>query len=122
MDIKSIKSILSQGENEKIEFKQSFDREAIETITAFSNSRGGVLLVGIKDDNVIVGVKIGQESVQNYINQVKNSTEPSLVIDMEQVAIEGKTILFIKADEFPISPSSPFPSKIHHKTPNISTF
>ena len=99
-------SILSSGESSNTEFKQSFDKEAIETIVAFANTKGGHLFIGIKDDGTPCGVTISNESIQNYINQIKNSTEPSLIVDIEAFTLEGKTILAIKIDEFPIKPVS----------------
>ena len=104
--IETIKSIISSGESLTTEFKQSFDKEAIETISAFANTKGGYLFIGIKDDSTISGVSIGNESIQNYINQVKNSTEPSLIVDIETFTLENKTVLAIRVDEFPIKPVS----------------
>ena len=37
--------LLGTGENEQIEFKVSFDKEAIKTLSAFANTVGGCLLI-----------------------------------------------------------------------------
>lgn len=99
-------SILHAGENTTIEFKQSFDKEAIETVVAFANTRGGVVLIGVADDGKILGTTITKESIQNYINQIKVGTQPSLIVDIAVMNIEQKTILIITVDEFPIKPVS----------------
>lgn len=99
MNSESLISTISDGECFTTEFKLSFDKEAIETVSAFSNSKGGYLLIGIKDNRAVCGVKIGNESIQNTINQMKNSTEPSLIVDIEVIEIENKTISAIKVDE-----------------------
>lgn len=44
MDTKT-KKMLSAGESETVEFKLSFDREAIETLVAFANTSGGKVLL-----------------------------------------------------------------------------
>lgn len=104
--VETIKSIIKDGESSTAEFKKSFDKEAIETIVAFANTKGGYLFIGIKDDGVPFGVSVGNESLQNYINQIKNSTEPALIVDIEPIKLEEKIILVIKVDEFPIKPVS----------------
>ena len=99
-----IKSIIKNGENAKIEFKSSFKNDTIETVTAFANSKGGEILIGIDDDKNSVGVDIGKESIQNYINQIKQNTKPSIIVDIIQIEVKNKNILYIKVDEFPIKP------------------
>ena len=39
-------TLLQQGESETIEFKESLDNEALESIAAFANAGGGTLLSG----------------------------------------------------------------------------
>ena len=69
MNVDNCLSIISSGESLTVEFKQSFDKEAIETITAFSNTKGGHLLIGVKDSGIVCGVDIGNETIKNTINQ-----------------------------------------------------
>jgi len=61
----NLKSLIKKGESENIEFKKSLAerKEILETISAFSNSKGGNIFVGIeenKDGSVkeVVGIKI----------------------------------------------------------------
>ena len=72
--VTDIKNLLLEGESEMIEFKSSFDREAIETLAAFANTSGGNLLVGVQDNGDVRGVTIGKETTQNWINQIKMAT------------------------------------------------
>ena len=44
---KDIKQIIAEGESQQTEFKSSFNVEAMESITAFANTEGGCVLVGI---------------------------------------------------------------------------
>ena len=109
--------LMQSGESDILEFKQSLDKTVIESIVAFSNTKGGILLIGIKNDSTLLGVQIGLESIQNYINQIKNSTEPSLIIDIDKVIVDKKEVLFIKVDEFPIKPVS-FKGKYYKRVTN----
>jgi len=57
------------SENEHIEFKSGFNDEVIETITAFANTKGGKVLIGVTNKGIPVkNFTIGQESLQNWIN------------------------------------------------------
>nr|CBH38390.1 hypothetical protein BSM_18670 [uncultured archaeon] len=41
-----LRNFVDQDESEMLEFKESFDHEAIETAGAFANTRGGIILIG----------------------------------------------------------------------------
>ena len=47
--MKKILEIIKNGENEQIEFKESFNKEVIETIVAFANTKGGIVLIGVSN-------------------------------------------------------------------------
>ncbi len=46
MNEKIILDLVEKGESETLEFKRNFDKDAIEAITAFANTKGGIILVG----------------------------------------------------------------------------
>ena len=93
-------------ESDTVEFKTSFNKEVIETIVAFSNSRGGKIFLGINDKKEIAGVDISNESIQNWINEIKQNTQPAIFPDFKIIEIDNKTIVEIKVSEFPIKPVS----------------
>ncbi|MGB9498867.1 MAG: helix-turn-helix domain-containing protein [Dissulfuribacterales bacterium] len=67
-------SLIKNGESDQFEFKASFGREVVETLSAFANTTGGTVLIGVGDEGKITGVQAGHESVQQWVNQTKNST------------------------------------------------
>lgn len=101
---KAILDLIAKGESESLEFKRSFDKDTIEAITAFANTRGGIILVGVEDDGNIVGTTVNKETIQNWLNNVKQATVPSVIPDMETVEIGKKKVVFIKVVEYPIKP------------------
>ena len=41
-------------ENKHIEYKSNFNEEAMETLSAFANTKGGRVLVGVKNDGTVI--------------------------------------------------------------------
>ena len=106
MDLQELKSTINNGESEKVEFKASFNDTVIETLVAFSNFKGGVVLIGIDDNATIKGIQTGKETLANWINEIKNKTTPYIVADAALLIIEEKTIAAISVIEYPIKPVS----------------
>jgi len=104
MDSRKLQKLINGGESETTEFKTSFQKEVIETIVAFANTRGGYIFIGLKDDGAITGVTASNETIKDYINQIKNATEPSLIVDIIPEEISKKQILIVQVDEFPVKP------------------
>lgn len=77
-------------EDQHIEFKSSFTDAVIESLTAFANSRGGRVFVGVDDNGKPVkGFTLGNESLQKWVNEIKNKTQPSIIPDAEAIDFEG---------------------------------
>jgi ATP-dependent DNA helicase RecG len=104
MNEEKILNLVEKGESETLELKRNFNKDAIETIAAFANTKGGTLLVGVEDNGNITGTTINNETLQNWINQVKISTTPSVIPDIETVSIGNKNVVLIKVMEYPIKP------------------
>ncbi|SMD00348.1 AlbA family DNA-binding domain-containing protein [Pedobacter nyackensis] len=64
------------------EFKSTFNDAVIETLVAFANTKGGKVLIGIDNTGIPVnGFTIGSETLQKWINEIKNKTQPSIIPD-----------------------------------------
>ena len=68
------------------EFKQSFNEDTIVTLAAFANAKGGTVYVGLKDDATPCGVSLAQETIQHWINKIKQKTEPTVIPDVETIS------------------------------------
>jgi ATP-dependent DNA helicase RecG len=97
-------AILKRGETETVEFKKAFDRETIETLSAFANTHGGFVFIGVSDTGEVVGAEVGRETIQNWINQVKLSTANALLPDVELVRVKKKDVAVLSITEYPIKP------------------
>lgn len=96
--------MIPEKENSIIEFKKAFNEAVIETIVAFSNSKGGTLFIGVTDHREIVGVTIGKESLVHWVNEIKSKTVPQIIPDIETIRHNGKTIVKVIINEYPIKP------------------
>ncbi|HQL69802.1 MAG TPA: putative DNA binding domain-containing protein, partial [Bacteroidales bacterium] len=104
ISLTEIERIIQNGENENIEFKSSFNTELIETIVAFANTSGGKVIVGINPKAEIIGTTINAESVQQWVNEIKNKTSPVLIPDVETISLNNKTIVIFSIQEYPVKP------------------
>ena len=106
METADLKQRITQGENTTTEFKENFDQEVIETAAAFANTDGGIILIGVSDSGEIRGITIGKETLRNWSNRIAQATEPRVVIEIESVAVEEKSVVLIHITESSIKPIS----------------
>ncbi len=96
-----INEILASGESDKVEFKESLAeiKEILKTIVAFANTKGGVILIGVKDDGTVKGIKVGRRSINKLLNEIKNKIKPLILPKIEIIKIEGKDVILIEVSE-----------------------
>jgi len=93
-----------EGENQWLEFKESFGKEIIETVVAFSNASGGTILIGVDKNGRIKGVTISEETLKEWINAIKQATQPQIFPEITFFEKEGKTLVAVRVQEYPIKP------------------
>lgn len=95
-----LQETLLLGEGPTVEFKRCGNQpesDTFETICSFSNRNGGSVFLGVTDSGVVVGVP--QASLlsikRNIVNVTNNENvfSPTVVVEFEEIEIEGKTIL-----------------------------
>lgn len=94
------------SESQQIEYKKSFGKEAITALTAFANTDGGTVIVGIDDSGVPCGTTIGSETLQRYLNEIKLATYPQLLPKIWVEERDGKSIIIFEVSEYPVKPVS----------------
>lgn len=62
-DISGLEKLIHQGEGVRLDFKQTISdqRKIARTISAFANNKGGILLVGVKDNGELMGCDAEEE-------------------------------------------------------------
>ena len=101
--MRRIEELIEKGESETLEFKKSLSewKEIVETVSAFSNTKGGFIIVGLDDNKSLVGITIGKGTIENLTNKILNNTEPKIYPEIEVVSKEGKKLLLIKVEKYP---------------------
>ena len=93
--------LIKKGENQKVEFKESLKllNEIGETLSAFSNTCSGIILIGISDSGKIIGVSIGKNTIEEIVNYIKRSTDPQIYPSIKVEKLEGKEIILVEVLE-----------------------
>ncbi len=105
-----LQTLIAQGEHQKLDFKFeiSDSRKIARSLVAFANTDGGKLLVGVKDNGVIAGVRSDEE-----FHMVEAAAQlycrPEVRFTSKEWNINGKVVLEINV---PKSPES------QHKAPD----
>lgn len=93
---KYINTLISQGEHQTLDFKFeiSDSRKIARTLVAFANTDGGKLLVGVKDNGAIAGVR-SDEELYMVEAALEMYCRPRVEVSSRTWTIDGKTIVEI---------------------------
>ncbi len=102
-----IKDLVSGGEGYNVDFKRNVPskvRELTEEVCSFLNAAGGYLLIGVNDNNEIVGAEIDnskRSAIQGSIGEIS----PMCHYNMYDVNVDGKKVWVI---EVPSGKNKPY--------------
>jgi len=96
-----IKKKIEQGENEQIEFKSNWIdfRMLSRLLAAFANTKGGLILIGVKDDGEISGVEKNEKQEIKIKNTAENSIVPVVEYKFYYSLINKKQIAVIEVEK-----------------------
>ncbi len=87
------------NESQNTEFKQSWRDEYIKWLSAFGNTDGGKLYIGVDDDGVIRGIENAKKLLEEIPNKVRDIL--GILIDVNLHVKEGKEYLEIITEKYP---------------------
>lgn len=92
-----IRKLISDGENQKLDFKFAINdsRKIARTLVAFSNSEGGRLLIGVRDNGSIAGIR-SDEEIYMVDTAAHLFCRPAITYTTRQHSANGKTILEVE--------------------------
>jgi predicted HTH transcriptional regulator len=94
-----LEDLLTRPEGKTLEFKQdlSSPKNILKTLTAFANTAGGVLLIGIEDGSrAVLGVENPLDEEERLANLIADSIEPRLAPSVELVNWKGRMLLMVE--------------------------
>ncbi|GFO97816.1 putative transcriptional regulator [groundwater metagenome] len=96
-----LKDLLKEGESETVEFKPSLSQmdKITESISAFSNTKGGTVVIGVSDKGEVLGVDIGKKTIESLANLVKQNTDPMAYPSIRVEESDKKQIVVIEVVE-----------------------
>ena len=101
-----LQQLISEGEHQQQDFKFEISdaRKIARSLSAFSNTDGGRLLIGVKDNGRIAGVRSEEESYM-IESAAKLYCRPNVEIGVQTYEVDGKTVLVAeipKAEQKPV--------------------
>jgi len=101
-----LKNIIAGGESEIVEFKRDMDRSErlAKEFVALANRQGGMVLIGVDDDNTVYGVTL-RPDYETWVADVgAQAIDPPPPLTCETATIQGKTVLIVRV---PCGPHKP---------------
>lgn len=99
-DTEYIHALIAEGEHQQQDFKFEISdaRKIAKTLSAFANTTGGRLLIGVKDNGKIAGVRSDEEQ---YMIEAAAQLycRPEIDFSMQTYKVEGRSILVVHINE-----------------------
>jgi ATP-dependent DNA helicase RecG len=97
---KDLARLLKPGEGPNLEFKRSTGelREGLQTICAFLNGSGGIVLFGVRPDGQPEGQQVSDQTLRD-IAQALDRFEPPVNLPIERLPVDkGREILILRVE------------------------
>lgn len=100
-----IHTLIAEGEHQQQDFKFEISdaRKIAKTLSAFANTHGGRLLIGVKDNGKIAGVR-SEEEVYMIEAAAQLYCQPEVHCSMQTFHVGGRSVLMVQIDESETKP------------------
>jgi len=101
VNIHDVKLLVEEGEGSELEFKRKVSTPAkiARTLSACTNTRGGIMLFGVDDDGSIVGVVSEKEELDLIYRAGEFYCDPPIVPDIEIVPYKHRDVIIASVEE-----------------------
>jgi len=91
MDKEELSELLKTGEGLTLEFKENVSSHLGKEICAFANSKGGRIILGVKDNGNILGIKT-TNALKSQIQTFARNIDPVFSVETDEVEKVGSGI------------------------------
>jgi predicted HTH transcriptional regulator len=98
--------LVENGEDEHTEFKRLVHspEKIAKSLTAFANSSGGTILIGVDDDKRIVGIPSEKETTEIVWEAAHFFTDPEVEFTTDVIEFRGRDVLAVFIEPSPDKP------------------
>lgn len=83
IDSEHINLLIREGEGLTVEFKERFTPRIGEDMVAFANTKGGVILLGVRDNRTVTGEPLTND-LKARINSVGRNCTPPIAVTIRE--------------------------------------
>ncbi|EJL6904616.1 RNA-binding domain-containing protein [Vibrio cholerae] len=102
METEELLAIIANGEDSRHQFKQNITRaeSLVPELAAFSNSKGGLLLIGVTDEGGILGLTIEDMGrINQLVSNAAKDVKPPISVTTENVALPSGMVMVVDVPE-----------------------
>ncbi len=102
METEELLAIIANGEDSRHQFKQNITRSEslVPELAAFSNSKGGLLLIGVTDDGDIQGLTVDDMGrINQLVSNAAKDVKPPIAVTTENIALPSGMVMVVDVPE-----------------------
>ena len=95
-----VESLIIKGENNKVELKREMSDEFLESVSAFANTDGGKIILGIDNRRNVIGIFEDFTNLEKRIRgTISGRCEPKIEVNVEQIEVQNKPLVVVTIPE-----------------------
>lgn len=102
METEELLATIANGEDSRHQFKQNITRaeSLVPELAAFSNSKGGLLLIGVTDEGGIQGLTIDDMGrINQLVSNAAKDVKPPISVTTENIALPSGMVMVVDIPE-----------------------
>jgi len=111
-----LKNNISNNESQTIELKKKYGDKTLQTLSAFANTEGGAVIIGVNDDKSIIGIDYTNKDIEKFTEQIVNKLGVHPRIRIKDVSGKPVLIIEVQKSNIPISLDGKYYKRVGNTT------